>query len=110
VDKSTKISVRLTPRSSKDRFTGTDGEVIKINLTAPPVDGEANQSLVRFLAKALSLKASAITITQGTTSRTKTVEVRGYDQNELWSALEPLIAAAGKKDRAEKKGHDDAQR
>jgi uncharacterized protein (TIGR00251 family) len=91
MDKTAKISIRLTPRSSKDRFVSKQGDQIKINLTAPPVDGEANQSLIRFLAKSLGVKASNLTIVQGMSSRTKTVQVSGYDQEQLDDMLESAL-------------------
>ena len=77
------LKIRLTPRSSKDRLLGWDGETLRIALTAPPVDDQANKSLVRFLAKSLGVSPSGVAIERGRTSRLKTVSIRGLAQDEL---------------------------
>jgi hypothetical protein len=56
---------------------GLHGEALKVRLAAPPVDGEANEALVRFLADALDRPRRAVRLTSGAGSRRKTVEVSG---------------------------------
>ncbi len=68
-----RLRVRLIPRGGRDRIDGfapgADGErVLKVRVTAPPVDGAANAALVRLLAKALGVAKSAVTIIAGETS------------------------------------------
>ena len=80
------LSVRLTPRASRDGVDGiaadADGKpILKIRLTAPPVDGEANAALIAFLAKTLSLKKADIAIRSGQTSRTKMILLSGDSAN-----------------------------
>ena len=76
------LSVRLTPKSSRDEITGfktlSDGRtVLKARVRAVPQDGEANAALVRLLAKALHISASAVRIEAGTSGRLKTLHLQG---------------------------------
>jgi uncharacterized protein (TIGR00251 family) len=68
------VSVRVIPRSSKNKLEW-DGEGFKAHLTAPPVDGAANEALVALLADQLSLPRRTIRIVRGATSRQKVVEI-----------------------------------
>lgn len=68
------ISIRVIPRSSKNKLEW-DGEGFKARLTAPPVDGAANDALVALLADQLSLPRRMIRIVRGATSRQKVVEI-----------------------------------
>lgn len=73
------IDIRLSPRSSRNAILGLHDERYKIAVTAPPVDNEANQRLLRFLAKTIGVPASALEIRIGAASRSKTVFVKGID-------------------------------
>lgn len=74
-----RISVRLTPRASREEIAGEREGIVLVRVTAPPVDGAANEALVRLLSKRLRVPKGAVTIVLGETSRTKTVEVEGLD-------------------------------
>jgi len=67
--------VFIQPRSSKNQVAGLYGDALKIKLTAPPVDGEANKMCIKFLAKLLSVSKSAVEIVSGQTSRNKTIKI-----------------------------------
>ena len=71
------IRVYVSPRASSNKVIGAHNGEVKIALTAPPVEGAANKALVEFLAKALSLPKSSISITSGETSRHKTLRADG---------------------------------
>ena len=71
------IAVRVQPRASRDAIAGTHDGALKVALTAPPVDGEANAALIAFLAKFLGVPKRDVEITQGSTGRQKVVAVRG---------------------------------
>jgi uncharacterized protein (TIGR00251 family) len=74
------LTVRLTPRASRDEYVGclADG-THRIKVRAPAVDGQANHALVEFLAHQLGVKISAIRILHGKSSRLKRLQVHGID-------------------------------
>ena len=73
--KDTILKVYIQPRSSKNEVVGPFRDGIKIKVTASPVEGKANQALIRFLAKELSVAPSCIEILKGHHSREKTVRI-----------------------------------
>ncbi|WP_246683836.1 DUF167 family protein [Labrys sp. KNU-23] len=88
------VAMRLTPRGGRDALgsveTLSDGRaVLTAKVRAVPADGEANQALVKLVAKALGVSASRVSIRQGATSRIKMVLVEGEG-----TALERSILAA----------------
>ena len=78
------LAVRVTPRAGRNRIAEvlSDGTV-KIQLTAAPVDGEANARLIAFLAKVLDVARSNIEIVAGATGRDKLVSIVGMDAATL---------------------------
>ncbi len=71
----TRITVRLTPRASRDEVVGMRDGVLVVRVTAAPVDGAANQALVRLLAREFKVPRTGVRLVSGATSRTKIVEV-----------------------------------
>ena len=71
------LALHIQPRASRSELAGVHGDALKIRLAAPPVDGEANEELVRFLAKLLGVAKSAVTIVAGGTGRRKRVRIEG---------------------------------
>jgi uncharacterized protein (TIGR00251 family) len=67
--------VHVQPRSSRNQVVGVHGDALKVKLTAPPVEGAANAACVAFLADALGLPKSALSIVAGHTGRRKTIAV-----------------------------------
>jgi len=63
------------------------GDAVKVRLAAPPVDGAANEELVRFVAERVGVPRAAVRIAAGATSRRKVVEVDGLDANAVRAAL-----------------------
>jgi uncharacterized protein (TIGR00251 family) len=82
------FDVQVVPRASRDRLGPVHGERLKVQLTAPPVDGAANAALVALVAKALGRPRSAVTIVRGLTGRKKTVHVGGSSRAQLLSHIE----------------------
>jgi uncharacterized protein (TIGR00251 family) len=79
--------VRIQPRSSRDEIVGLHGDALKIRLTAPPVEGKANQALTKFLAKRLRVPPSDVEILTGHTSRQKRVRVSGVSSAAVRALL-----------------------
>jgi len=71
------LAVRVQPRARRNAIIGEFGEALKIALTAPPIDGRANEACVEFLAQVLKLPRSSVTIISGQGSRNKVVRVTG---------------------------------
>jgi len=74
-----RFSIRLQPRSSRDEIVGLQGDSLKVRVTAPPVEGMANEALIDFLSDALKVSRRNLCIVSGHSSRTKLIEVRGVD-------------------------------
>lgn len=72
-----RLSVQVTPNASRSEVAGVTEGVLRIRLRAAPIDGKANEALIRFLADALSLPKSAVSIATGHAGRRKTVEIAG---------------------------------
>ncbi len=81
------LTVRIQPRASRNGIVVMEGGGLKIRLTAPPVDGAANEALVRFLADVLSLPKSQVEIVTGHTSRDKIVRIAGISREEAEQVL-----------------------
>lgn len=75
------IAVRVTPRSSRDSLgPGQAPDLLAARIAAPPVDGAANDALVRLVAKAFDVPRRAVTLTSGDTARIKRLHVAGDPQ------------------------------
>ena len=70
-----RLAVQITPNAKKTEVVGVLDEALKLKLQAQPIEGKANEALVKFLAKALGVPRSAVAITHGLTSKRKLVEV-----------------------------------
>jgi uncharacterized protein (TIGR00251 family) len=86
-----RFAVMLQPRASRNEISGLTNGALKIRLTSPPVDGAANRSCVKFLAKTLGTSASSIQIVSGLANRNKVVEVAGMDEKTLLNCLSPYM-------------------
>ena len=71
------LTVHIQPKASTTECVGIHGDAIKIRVAAPPVDGAANEELIRFLARRLSIPSSSVRILSGATGRHKRVLVKG---------------------------------
>lgn len=71
------LKVYLQPKSSKNEVVGPYRDGIKVKVTAPPVEGKANEALIRFLAKGFGISPSCIEIIKGLHSREKTLRISG---------------------------------
>jgi len=76
------LTLRIQPRASKNGIVIMEDGSLKIRLIAPPVDGAANESLVKFLSDILSVAKSSVEIVSGHTSREKVVRINGMTEAE----------------------------
>ena len=85
------IRIKVIPRAGRDQISGfmQDG-TLKIRLSAPPVDGKANQSLVNYLSGSLGISRDQISITSGLSSRNKNLEIRGISWREFQEKIKEL--------------------
>jgi uncharacterized protein len=81
------FAVKVHPRAKKNAITGKVGDALKVALTAPPVDGKANQACIEFFAKLLNVPRSSVTIAAGQTSRNKVVRVEGLTAQQVRDRL-----------------------
>jgi uncharacterized protein (TIGR00251 family) len=78
-----RFEVRVQPRASRNEIAGKYGNALKVRLTAPPVDGAANDALISFLAESLEVPRRSVRIVSGHASRAKVVEVDGIDASDV---------------------------
>ena len=77
------FAVKVHPRAKKNAITGELGDALKLALTAPPVEGKANQACIEFFANLLKLPRSSVTIAAGQSSRNKLVRIAGISAAEF---------------------------
>ena len=71
-----RLAVQITPNAKKTEVIGVLDDALKLKLQAQPIEGKANEALVKYLAAALSVPRSAVTITHGLTNKRKLIEVK----------------------------------
>jgi len=77
------LHVRLTPRASQDAVEGWEGDVLRVRVHAPALEGRANVALLRILAGRLGVPKGAVVLRRGKRSRHKTIQVYGLGDAEL---------------------------
>jgi len=77
------FKVRVVPRASRSEIVGEHDGVLRVRIAAPPVDGAANEELVRLLSQLFGLPRGAIEISAGHSSKLKTVKVTGGSGSDL---------------------------
>jgi uncharacterized protein (TIGR00251 family) len=87
-----RLTVQVQPRASRTEVVGLHGDAVRIRLSAPPVDGAANDALVRYLAERLGLARGAVTLVSGLSGRRKVVVLEGVTPDEVRRRL--LIGGA----------------
>jgi hypothetical protein len=82
-----RITLKIRAGAKRTGFAGKLGDVWKLQVAAPPVDGKANDAIVRFLAKLTKRPVSAVRVVSGFTSPMKTLEIDGIDAEGLDRAI-----------------------
>lgn len=85
--KGIEVLVKVSPRSSKSGIIGEHDGRLKICLNSPPVNGAANDELIKIFAKWLGIAKSNISLASGSNSRTKTVLLTVDSQDEIYTKL-----------------------
>jgi uncharacterized protein len=86
-----RVAVHVQPRASRSEIIGQHGAALKVRVQAPPIDGAANEALVRLLADSLGVPLRSVRVVAGVTSRAKTVEIDGTTE----SAVRALASQRG---------------
>jgi uncharacterized protein len=86
------FAIKVHPRARKNAITGTVGDALKLALTAPPVEGKANQSVIEFFADLFEIPRSSVTIASGETSRNKVVRISGMSRQVVEERLAGMLA------------------
>ena len=81
------FAIKIHPRARKNAITGKLGDALKLSLTAPPVEGRANDACIEFLANLLKVPRSSVTIASGQSSRRKMIRVSGISADEAQKRL-----------------------
>ena len=81
------FSIRVVPRASKSEIVGESEGILRIRISAPLVDGAANDEVVRVLAKAVGVAKSNLAIVSGQTSKTKRIGIVGVSAAQLQKML-----------------------
>ena len=81
------FNIRVVPRASKSEIVGEVEGNLKVRISAPPVDGAANEEVVRLLAKAFGVAKSNVAIVSGQTSKTKRIRITGVTAAQLQTIL-----------------------
>jgi uncharacterized protein len=76
------ITVQVQPKSSSDEIAGVHDGRLKVRISAPPVEGKANERLTEVLAKAFGVSKSSVEIIKGKTSKFKTIRISGIDRED----------------------------
>ena len=82
------FKVLVVPRASRSEIVGEHNSALRVRLAAPPVDGAANEELVRVVAKAFGVSKRAVEVTGGQISKSKKVRVKGGSFAKLRELLE----------------------
>jgi uncharacterized protein (TIGR00251 family) len=88
-DDGIRVDILVQPRASRARLGPAHGDRIKVAVTSPPVDGEANAAVIELLARTLAVARSAVEVTSGHNSRRKTVAIRGISVADFLAAVAP---------------------
>lgn len=87
IDDGIELSVSVIPRSSRCEIAGIHNNALRIKLTSPPVDNEANVQCCSFIAKQLGIAKRQVSITRGNTSRQKVLRIEGVTEQEVREKL-----------------------
>ncbi len=87
------FGILVQPRASRNEISGIQGDRLKVRLTSPPVDGAANKSCLKLLAKSFGVSQNRVTLVNGQSGRKKTIHIEGLDTETFDSLLIPILSS-----------------
>jgi len=93
VEKRLTVSVRVQPNAARSRIVKFHDGILYIRLAAPPVEGKANEALIKHLSDVLDVAKSNVSIEKGLTAKNKTVAITGIDLERFKQRIENAAAA-----------------
>lgn len=87
------LRLHVQPGAGRSAVSGRFGDALKVRVAAPPSEGRANAAAVALVADLLGVKAAAVELVSGASSRTKKVRVKGVDPDEVRRLLQEAVAA-----------------
>jgi uncharacterized protein (TIGR00251 family) len=85
------FAVKVHPRARKNAVTGVVGDALKLAVTAPPVEGRANQAVIEFFADLFQIPRASVTIAGGATGRNKVVRIAGMSRLAVEQRLMAIL-------------------
>ena len=85
------FQVKVQPRAKKNAITGEVGDALKVSITAPPIEGRANEACIALFAELLKVPRSSVTIAAGLSSRNKVIRLAGLTAERVQSVLKTVI-------------------
>ena len=89
------FQVKVQPRARKNAIVGELGDTLKLALTAPPIDGRANEACIAYFAELLNVPRASVTIAAGHSSRNKVIRVAGLSAAEVEKRLREAVGVPG---------------
>jgi uncharacterized protein len=86
------FTIKVQPRARKNAITGVVGDALKLALTAPPIEGRANEAVIRFFADLFEIPRASVTIASGATSRTKVLRIAGVSKEAVQDRLRSIVS------------------
>ena len=89
LDGAIELTLHVQPGAKRTEVVGVHGDALKVGLAAPPVEGRANEALVRFLAESFGVTLQQVILVRGATSRSKTVQIHAPVRrpDRIWVGL-----------------------
>jgi uncharacterized protein (TIGR00251 family) len=85
------LNVKVIPGASRDRIVGRFGDAIKVQVSAAPERGKANDAVIKLIADTLGLRANQIQIVRGHAQPRKVLEIQSLEQSELDRRVEQIV-------------------
>jgi uncharacterized protein (TIGR00251 family) len=91
------LRVHVQPGAGRTAIQGTHGDALKVSVAAPPEAGRANDAVTKLLAETFAVKADALSVVVGQTSRSKQVQLKGLDEDAVRDALDLALDEVGRR-------------